>query len=429
MFRNHSSLNRIRIKKLKRNAEKEMKINFIHLLFLGMLCCQCSNAIEKITICPNYITFRPNYKTTSYIRTLKGQKALYFSGPKYHGRPTRVFALIGIPNEIHGKMLPGIVLVHGEGGTANASWIQKWNQQGYAAIAIDLNGCLPRPVQDHEKMTWTRMPDGGPYGYEASFAQFSKKEPLEEQWPNYAVNALSQAHSLLASFAQVDNKKIGIAGISWGGYLACIEASLDSRYAFVISSYGCGFLTENSQRWNNEGNLKQWCQHFDPAHYLSQLNMPIFWLTGTRDSYYPLSALEKSYDLVKSPVWLHLLEDMPHSFSAGCSPEEIYVFANQITKKSTPLPAILSQDLQSPNIARVFYQSETKIVKADFLYTKADPQKCNAKNNWITINATINTNTNTKKITAEIPPNAQMFYFNLHDNRGLIVSSKIFHKK
>ena len=48
---------------------------------------------------------------------------------------------------------PGIVLVHGGGGTAFANWAQLWAKRGYAAIAMDLAGC-----GEGRK----RLPDGGP---------------------------------------------------------------------------------------------------------------------------------------------------------------------------------------------------------------------------------------------------------------------------
>jgi cephalosporin-C deacetylase-like acetyl esterase len=36
--------------------------------------------------------------------------------------------------------VPGMVLVHGGGGTAFKEWVQKWNAQGFAAISIAVEG-------------------------------------------------------------------------------------------------------------------------------------------------------------------------------------------------------------------------------------------------------------------------------------------------
>ena len=44
----------------------------------------------------------------------------------------------------------------------------------------------------------------------------------------------------------VDPDRIGVTGISWGGYLTCIVAGVDPRFRFAAPVYGCGFLGDNS---------------------------------------------------------------------------------------------------------------------------------------------------------------------------------------
>ena len=62
-------------------------------------------------------------------------KPIFFEGLAYQGKPTRVFAWLGLPANHTGKV-PGVVLVHGGGGTAFKEWVQKWNEQGFAAISM-----------------------------------------------------------------------------------------------------------------------------------------------------------------------------------------------------------------------------------------------------------------------------------------------------
>src|SRR5438045_2146308 len=73
---------------------------------------------------------------------VEGLQAVYYDGVPLKGNPTRVFAWIGIP-KAEGKV-PAMVLVHGGGGTAFAEWTKLWTSRGYAAIAMDLCGCVPR---------------------------------------------------------------------------------------------------------------------------------------------------------------------------------------------------------------------------------------------------------------------------------------------
>ena len=39
-----------------------------------------------------------------------------------------------MPEHKRGEKVPGMVLVHGGGGTAFASWVKRWNDRGYAAM-------------------------------------------------------------------------------------------------------------------------------------------------------------------------------------------------------------------------------------------------------------------------------------------------------
>lgn len=88
-------------------------------------------------------------------------RALFFEGAPYRGKPTRVFAWLGVPRLAPGEKAPGIILLHGGGGTAFESWVKTWVDRGYAAIAIDHFGSLPVPADAKPR---PRNPDGGPPG-------------------------------------------------------------------------------------------------------------------------------------------------------------------------------------------------------------------------------------------------------------------------
>src|SRR5438105_1708582 len=55
-----------------------------------------------------------------------GGGALFFDALPYRGKSTRVFAWYSAPKRDQTKV-PGIVLVHGGGGTAYREWVGKWN--------------------------------------------------------------------------------------------------------------------------------------------------------------------------------------------------------------------------------------------------------------------------------------------------------------
>ena len=161
----------------------------------------------------------------------EGVRALFFEGPASRGKPTRVFAWLGIPKTEPGRKLPGMVLVPGGGGTAFANWVKLWNDRGYAAISMDTCGCVPKGSYGN----WQRHGLGGPPGW-GGFDQID--QPREDQWTYHAVADVMLAHSLLRSLPEVDGNRIGLTGISWGGYLACIAAGVDDRFRFAAPVYG-----------------------------------------------------------------------------------------------------------------------------------------------------------------------------------------------
>ncbi len=45
---------------------------------------------------------------------------------------------------------------------------------------------------------------------------------------------------------EVDPERVGMTGISWGGYLATLVSGLDHRLKVTVPVYGCAFLHHNS---------------------------------------------------------------------------------------------------------------------------------------------------------------------------------------
>ena len=170
-----------------------------------------------------------------------GVKGIFIEGLPCKGRKTEFFAWYGIPKNASGKV-PGIILLHGSGLTANVEWVRIWNDKGYAAIAIDYDGCIP-VANVSGSGGWTYHKWGGP----CHAAQFDQANlDLKNQWFYHAVANAIQAHSFLLSRPEVDPEQTGLTGISWGAQLALIVSGLDGRYKFTVPVYASGFLDESS---------------------------------------------------------------------------------------------------------------------------------------------------------------------------------------
>lgn len=260
-------------------------------------------------------------------------REIYYDNESYRGRPSRVFAYLGVP-ETDGRLAPGIVLLHGGGGRAFRQWVELWNARGYAAIAMDFGGCGP----DGERHAWAGPRQDHP-------AKFDLDRGWHDLWTYHAIAAALRAHTLLANEPQVDSNCIGVTGISWGGYLTCIMAGVDPRLRFAVPVYGCGFLQDNSaDDWlkifgdMTPKQRREWHELCDPSQYLGHANLPMLFVTGTNDFAYPLDSLRKSADLVPGPVKYCVRLEMPHGHEAGWAPREIGRFADRVLSGAPALP-------------------------------------------------------------------------------------------
>ncbi|MHC4442994.1 MAG: alpha/beta fold hydrolase [Planctomycetota bacterium] len=341
-------------------------------------------------------------------------RGLYYAGELYGGKPTRVFAYYAVPEDVCGKV-PAMVLVHGGGGKAFKEWAELWAQRGYAAIAMDLAGRGP---------DGQRLPDGGPDQHTTD--KFHRiAQGLKEAWPYHAVTNVIRAHSLLRTFPQVDPERIGLTGISWGGYLTCIVAGLDHRFKAAVPVYGCGFLDTNKySRWIKifdsmpQANRKLWIDTYDPSCYLPGCRIPILFINGTNDIAFPLDIYQKSYRLVKGPRRLCVTVGMPHSHPAGWAPKEIGIFVDSMLKGGKPLARFEQVSRQGQKVCATL-EAEVPITKAALHYTT--DYGLWEERQW----QTIPTDVDHDRVSATLPnEKGIVYFFTVTDERGAIVSTE-----
>ncbi len=340
-------------------------------------------------------------------------REVYYENEPYEGKPTRVFAYYACPADAE-TPLPAMVLVHGGGGTAFAEWAELWAKRGYAALAMDLAGCGPERK---------RLDDGGPNQSHAEKFHDFTAETVDTMWTYHAVAAVVRGHSLLASFKEVDADRIGITGISWGGYLTCIVAGVDDRLKVAVPVYGCGFLQDNSA-WLGEfakmtPELRdRWVEFWDPSRYLPGVSCPILFVDGTNDFAYPLDSYQKSYRAVPGPIDLRIEVAMRHSHVHGWAPQEIGLYVDSVLTGGAPLPRLGPIHVEN-NEAHAHVINKAKAVKGLFQYTTDDgPWK---ERKWETQEVKVVDNT----IQAKLPKSRPLvFYFSGIDGRGAMTSAE-----
>lgn len=345
-------------------------------------------------------------------------KAIFYEGLPWKDKPSRVFAYYGIPETDGKTKVPAMVLVHGGGGSAFIPWVKLWMGRGYAAIAMDTCGC----VSGGGHRNHIRHEYGGPPGW-GGFDQIDGH--ITDQWTYHAIADVILAHSLIRSFPEVDQEKIGVTGVSWGGYLTCIAAAVDRRFKFAAPVYGCGFLGDNSAWLGDFSKMgpektRKWLALWDPSVYLPGIQLPMLWVTGTTDFAFPMDSLRKSYRLPKTPRTLCLRVNMPHGHGGpGENPEEIHAMANALLGSGVGLPKITRQDRNGPDAWMEFESPET-IIKAELNYT-ADKGNWQDRK-WTTIPA--NLDSERKRVSVRLPSETSVFFFNITDKRNLVVSSE-----
>lgn len=351
-------------------------------------------------------------------------KAVFYDSIDYQGAATRVFAYIGIPQS-EGPV-PAMVLVHGGGGTAFHKWVKIWNDRGYAAIAMDLEGHIPEDVASGSG----RLAHA--YSGPARLGRFEDADlPLAEQWMYHAVSDILIAHTLLASLPEVDADRIGITGISWGGILSSLVSGLDSRYKCAIPVYGCGYLYESLGHFKSVQSEAQ--KFWDPARYFKHGSVPTLWVNGDSDGHFSVNATSHCFETTSDHANLSIHPSMEHGHGPGWDPKrvpEIYAFADQILKgQGEPLARIVKQPVgRSIDLE---YLSATPIESATVYYlnealTYRQPEgQPNAKHErpgpWLELDAQVDASH--CRVRAQLPASAKTYYVNLKDSRGCRISS------
>ena len=160
---------------------------------------------------------------------------------------SEIFAAIATP-KAPGKY-PGILVLHGGGGSAETEKAISWAQRGFVAVAPDLPG-----IAEPKKLTETK-------------GSFSSLKYGEGRWvanPDAgesvifdAVLSAMKSLYLLRTRPEVDTNRIGVVGVSWGGYMTTMVCGLaGDQVKAGMALYGCGFFDLGSQSGPGAGDPK-----------------------------------------------------------------------------------------------------------------------------------------------------------------------------
>ena len=357
-----------------------------------------------------------------YLDSTSHVHEIIFKGPDYKGKETEVLAYYSNPDILktgrnQGHTYPGIVLISGDSQPGIKEWVERWAQEGYAAITCDYgNTCLAEgrgPITKNLEEILNYIYDSISDGPKAVRA--------------YRTAAIAiQAHSLLLNQQEVIKDKTVVTGISWGGFQTCIVSGLDNRFKAAVPVYGCAFhdeimLDKNHFNQLSEEQKATWMAKIDPKNYLKYSQCPTLFITGDNDGCFDIEAYDKTTQLIpEKNRYYRITPNMGHAHDIGWQPQEIAVFFNAILKEGVPL-AKITDIVQNDTQIIGNYESPLTIKEAHFYYTN-DTTHINAERIWNHIPATIHKN----KIVVNFPKENFVYgYFYLTDTKDLSISSKL----
>ena len=248
--------------------------------------------------------------------------------------------------------------------------------------------------------------------------------PLAERWMTHALVKVIHAHNLLRSLPEVDNAKIGIHGISWGGNITSIAITHDPRFAFAIPVYGSGYLKEAlsymGEIFRNPGNAP-----YRAEDGFSKVNIPVMWVAWNDDCAFSVNSNSKSY-LATVPqnekTGLALIHNMGHDHPRGWAPPVIAAFADWVVQDGQPLVTFQTQpqgrsakatlhipkDIENP-VATLYWIDSPMVYCAHDKHHYGQEDLTFMKQVWQTAPATLTGN----MLQAELPEQVGGYYLEL----------------
>ena len=362
---------------------------------------------------------------------------------------SEIFAVIATP-KTPGKH-PGILVLHGGGGSAEVDKAMAWAQRGYVAVAPDLPG-----IAEPKKLTVTK-------------GKWSSLKYGEGRWvaePDASASVifdavLSAMKSLYLLRAQsaVDTTHIGVVGISWGGYMTTMVAGLAGdqvRAAFAV--FGCGFYDLTAQLNGPNSTLGKmpaeeracWLRDLDAGRRAPGIKAAFFIAGAANDFFYWPRAVQATLDAIpgeknhlyapnanhKVPlpggtVFGKSKAFTPTPFQPYPTPEgnkanwlamEVPFFDCYLNGRGQPLPRVSVEKTGDSCRARFRITAPCALTKVEVYWAKTNPDVM--KREWFTL-AVAKTGDNLYE--AKLPAGAADWFALISDDRPVTVSGDLIH--
>ena len=302
-------------------------------------------------------------------------KTIFYDAYDYEGNTTKVYSWVQIPDTASAAApVPGVIVVHGGGGSALEGSASSWLARGYAVITMGLEGQTDQLASQASEAdittygtvgAWVKHSYPGP----ARVGNYNDSgKPLADQWMYHSVVDCILAKNLLASLPFVDSSKIGIVGTSWGGIITSTVMGIDNRFAFAIPIYGHGNLQNNFNFYGYAlENRAYYLNVWNPNLRLNNATMPSLWHSWTGDAHFPLNVQAQSYHASPGSRVVSHITNMGHSETAAFRRPNVYTFANSVVNDGEPWIQQTGYS-KDGNTVTVTFETDTPLLSATLNY-------------------------------------------------------------
>ena len=361
---------------------------------------------------------------------------------------SEIFAVIATP-KTPGKH-PGMLVLHGGGGIAEVDKAIAWAQRGYVAVAPDLPG-IAEPKKLTETTGWWRDLKYGEGRYTA-------KPDASGSILFDAVLAGIQSLHLLRAQPDVDPSRLGVVGISWGGYMTTMVCGLaGDRVRAGFAVFGCGFYELTSQQPTllkmPPEERESWMKCLDAGRRAPNIRAAFFTAGAANDFFFWPPAVQATLDAIPgeknhlfAPNANHKVPlpggtvfpkasdepftptpfqpfPTPSGSKANWLGMEVPYFDFYLKGIGKPLPVVTLLKSDNPLLARFKISAPVPITKADVFWSAENPDWM--KRQWI---ATPAAKTDDGTYEATLPPEAAQgahWFVVASDERPVTVSSDL----
>lgn len=361
---------------------------------------------------------------------------------------SQIFAVIATPKTAGKK--PGILILHGGTGSAEISKAVAWAQRGYIAVAPDLPG-----IADPVKLTKTTgRGKEGKYGSNRYVARPDAKQSILFDATLSALKALY----LLRAQSDVDKSKIGVVGVSLGGYMTTMIAGLTGdKVRAAFSVFGSGFfeftLPVTELKAMPEPERLIWLKWLDAGRRASGIKAAFFIAGATNDFFFWPPAIQTTLDVIpgeKNQVYAPNVSHSvplpggsvyannhtepftptalqpfpaPSGIKANWLAMELPFFDYYLKGEGKPFPIVKILPAKEPLMVNFSVVAPEKIINAECFWCPPEPSEW-TKRKWCSVKAEEN---GQGLYTARLPTEATggVFFVVVSDTRPVSASSSL----